>query len=189
MSSPTTAYEKSQSFNPLMKWVHSHRFKEVAQIIGTFNRPLTIYDIGCGYAHLYDVLKDFKANYIGIDNHPDFVAGARARHRALNFKVFHASSANFLPDEPINVVTALETLEHMTEKDAAKTLDNILKISPDMLICSVPVETGFPLLLKNVASFLMRYTRHTEYTWKETFYAALSRLDKLPAPHGQSQRF
>jgi hypothetical protein len=76
---------------------------------------------------------------------------------------------------------ALETLEHIPEDEVVKIIKDISTIKPRIFICSVPVELGPAIWIKNVASSIVGYSRHKEYKWIETFWAGLYRLNKIPA--------
>lgn len=81
-----------------------------------------------------------------------------------------------------DVIFALETLEHIPEHDVVRLVEAIAVARPKLFICSVPVEIGPAVWLKNVGSYLTGYIRHKDYTWTETFWAGLYQLDRLP-PH------
>lgn len=49
----------------------------------------------------------------------------------------------------------------------------------------MPVEIGPAVWFKKIASMVTGYMRHTEYTWIETFWAGLGKLDKLPTHKAQ----
>ena len=87
----------------------------------------------------------------------------------------------------IDVVIALETCEHILEHKLGQLLVDIRKQNPKLVIISVPIEVGYPILLKNVGSFATGYVRHKEYTWKETLYAALNQTWKYK-PHGTNHK-
>jgi hypothetical protein len=87
-----------------------------------------------------------------------------------------------------DVICAMETLEHIPRAEVTVLLDKIAARRPrPMFIASVPVETGPSIWLKNIGSAICGYSRHHEYSWSETFWAGLYRLDKLP-PHGTSHK-
>jgi hypothetical protein len=77
----------------------------------------------------------------------------------------------------------LEALEHIPEHAVVRIVEQVAVARPHLFVCSVPVEIGPSIWFKNVGSLLMGYSRHREYTWNETFWAGLGKLDKLP-PHG-----
>jgi hypothetical protein len=98
--------------------------------------------------------------------------------------VVHDSAKNAFSDfEHADIIVALETFEHVPEHDAVRIIEAIAAAKPKIFVCSVPVEIGPAIWLKNVGSFITGYMRHREYRWSETFWAGLYQLDKLPA-HG-----
>jgi hypothetical protein len=86
-----------------------------------------------------------------------------------------------------DIVVALETFEHIPEHDVVRIIEAIAASKPRFFVCSVPVEIGPAIWLKNVGSLVTGYMRHKEYSWPETFWAGLYQLDKLP-PHGTGHK-
>lgn len=185
------SYEESLNTNRILSWIHSLRYKETIKFLEMFEwkRPIRILEIGCANAKLFEVLNErFNIEYVGIDPYPDFAREAyeRYKHRP-NFSVIQQDASlmpsyeGLLPN--VDIVICLETLEHMPLVHAQRILTRVKELSPAFFLCSFPVEIGLSVLLKNVASFLFGYHRHKNlYNWKETLFASIYRLDKLP-PH------
>lgn len=182
-----TEYEKNQSFNPVVAWIHSVRYKHILNVFKLLqqritDRPIKVVEIGCAHGKLFSILNSqFKIDYTGIEVDPIFVEAARARHgHHDNFQLMAGSAteaANVLQD--VDVIVALETLEHIPEHDVVRLIETIAKAKPYQFICSVPVEVGPAVWLKNVGSFISGYMRHKEYRWSETFWAGLYQLNKV----------
>jgi SAM-dependent methyltransferase len=186
-------YELRQNHNVVTRWLHSRRYSRVLKVARDLaaaepQRPLRVLEIGCGSAKLFGVLHPgLSLDYLGIDVDPRFVSVARQRFGTFsNFKMIQGSAADATvmaqggrPD----LVVALETLEHIRESDVAHIIEQISQLRPRRFVCSVPVEVGPAIWFKNVGSLASGYSRHKEYTWKETLWAGLYRLDRLP-PHG-----
>jgi len=190
-ASPETQYERNQRFNALVAWLHSFRYRN---ILGVFRaiarqtgaRSIKVVEVGCAHAKLFSLLHEhFKIDYTGIEKKAEFVAMARARYGHFpNFQVVHASATDVIPQmEGADVIVVLETFEHIAEHDVVRLVEAIAVARPALLVCSVPVEVGPAVWLKNVGSLLNGYMRHKEYRWVETFWAGLYQLDRLP-PHG-----
>jgi SAM-dependent methyltransferase len=182
-----TEYERLQQFNFLTSWLHSQRFTNVLKTVAQFARissqPFRILDIGCGPANLYPLLDSrYAIDYHGYETDPAFVESGRFRygHRP-NFEI----SGQSIADANLagyDVIAALEVLEHIEERAVIRLIEAVAEARPKLFICSVPVEIGPALWLKNIGSWLCRYPRHKEYSWGQTFWGGLYRLDKLP-PH------
>src|SRR5690606_41992595 len=61
-----------------------------------------------------------------------------------------------------------------------RIIESIAHARPQRFVCSVPIEIGPSVLIKNFGSVLMGYSRHKTYTWKQTLAAGFYQLDKLP---------
>jgi SAM-dependent methyltransferase len=194
-NSDETQYERDQRFNPLVSWLHSIRYKNILKVFDevaskTQAKRIRVVDIGCAHAKLFAVLNErFDVDYTGIEIDPGYVNTARSRYaHNTNFRVIHESAANCAAHlHDADVVVALETCEHIPEHEVVRIIETVGAARPGMFVCSVPVEIGPALWLKNVGSLVAGYMRHREYQWAETFWAGLYQLDKLP-PHGTGHK-
>ncbi len=189
-------YERNLNFSLLTSWLHSYRYKEAIHFFQKLSRdlgrPLRILEIGAAHGKLYGLLSALiPLDYVGVELDQGFCEAAWKKYgERENFRLIHGScmdDAVYEGVHDIDVVIALETLEHMPEHDVVRLVERIAEMAPPYFICSVPVEVGPSIWFKNVGSFLTGYVRHREYTWSQTLWAGLDRLDKLPA-HGTGHR-
>jgi SAM-dependent methyltransferase len=186
-----TQYEKNQRFNALVSWLHTRRYRTILALLEKISRekggaPIRVVDIGCAHAKLFSVLNErLPIVYTGIEVNARFVEAARARYGSHpNFSIIHDSAVRALPAQGhADVIVALETLEHIPEHDVVRIVEAVAAARPGCFVASVPVEIGPAIWLKNVGSLLTGYMRHRDYRWRETFWAGLYQLDRLP-PHG-----
>lgn len=180
------AYERNQAFNRLVSWLHSQRYKHVIDAIepiAPVDRPLNVLDLGCGFARLYDVLRQsFDVEYTGVDPQAGYLDRANERYGTdPAFRSLCVSATDpIVFDRKYDVVTALEVMEHIEGPKVVRIIEEISRANPRRFICSVPIEIGPSVLIKNVGSLLMGYSRHKTYTWRQTLAAGLYRLDYLP---------
>ncbi len=192
-----TSYEWKQSFNPLVSWLHSFRYRQILEVFERLaaeigDRPITVVEVGAAYGKLFEVVgARHRLDFTGIEMRPSRVEEARERHGHLpNFRILEGSAADPALWEGIaqpDIVVALETLEHIPERDVVRVIENIAAVAPRRFVCSVPVEVGPALWCKNIGSWAVGYMRHREYRWSETFWGGLYRLDRLP-PHSIGHR-
>jgi hypothetical protein len=186
-STTSVNYEAVQNWNFLTTWLHSFRYKHALDALAAFREPFTMIDIGCATAKLYGLIDARQAvNYTGIELYPSLAAQAQERYGGrANFRVIQGSAMDLLPTMQADVVVALETFEHILERDVVTLVDRIAAMKPKLLIVSVPVEIGPAILMKNLGSLLAGYGRHREYGFAHTVAATFNQLDRLP-PHGSS---
>lgn len=192
MADAVETYEAAQNYSGLNSWLHRFRFRHIvrtAQRLAEPGRPLNVLEIGCAYGKAYGTLDAALAiRYVGVDPHADFIAEAQRRHGArANFRAVCEGGEAFLAREgeslgPLDLVFALETLEHVPAAEVQRILERIAALRPRLFVASVPVEVGPAVVLKNLGSALTGYQRHKEYTLAETLWAGIYRLDKV-APH------
>jgi hypothetical protein len=190
-----TEYERNQRFNQLVSWLHGFRYKNILTLFDSLaqkaeGKRIKVIDIGCAHAKLFSILNGrFKIDYTGIEIDAGFVEAARSRYaHNSNFRVIHDSAENALTQlSNADILVALETFEHIPEHKVVRIIEAVAAARPKLFVCSVPVEIGPAVWLKNVGSLVTGYIRHREYLWAETFWAGLYQLDKLP-PHGTGHK-
>ena len=190
-------YEKTQNTNFITKFLHSYRYIWILSIFRKLskevnNKPITVVDIGCGTCKLFKVLSEnsISINYFGIEPDESFVETSNARYNSMhNFKIIKGTAEEIIPniEQKVDIFTALESFEHIPEYLIPKILRSISAKHPKILACSVPIEVGPAIWIKNLGSKLMGYQRYKEYRWIETFWAGLYQLDKFP-PHGTGHK-
>lgn len=190
-----TPYERAQQFNRVVSWLHSFRYRHVIMLLEDVSsrigdRPIRVIDVGSSHCKLFSVLDPlFTIDYTGIDVSASCLATAQRRYGdRANFRVILEDATTALPRlGKADVVFALETLEHVPEHEVVRIVETVARSEPSLFVCSVPVEVGPAIWFKNVGSLVSGYMRHQEYRWKETFWAGLFVLDKLP-PHGTGHK-
>ena len=185
-----TEYERRQDFNAVTRRLHGFRTRELCRVIAEPSPicdPVRVLELGCGTARTLGALSGLReiVHYHGVDIEPDRIAAAEARASDLpvdaSFSVEAVAPGMRLPFSP-DVVAALELLEHLPEDEVGPLLAWLANLDAQRYVFSVPIEVGPALLIKNVGSALMGYIRHRDYAWRETLWASVYRLDKLP-PH------
>jgi SAM-dependent methyltransferase len=189
-----TLYEKIQQFNQITRFLHSRRYSALLELIGALrgefsHKRIRVLEIGCGpgtaVGHL---LGSFEVDYRGIDLDPEFIAAARHYHGHRPHCVFieaDATDPRHYEPEGADIVFALEALEHIPERQVVRIVENVCRIvRPRLFVVTVPVEIGPAVWIKNAGSALMGYDRKSG-GFRETFWAGLYRLDRVPV-HGTS---
>jgi hypothetical protein len=192
-----TDYEKNQRFNALTRWLHSFRYRNILRIFDELrilipDRPIRVLELGAAHGKLFGLLdRRYPIDYTGIEIDRKFCETALARYGARpNFRIQHRSAADEALYDQVDrpdVVIAMETCEHIPERESFRIVEHVAALEPRIFVCSVPVEVGPSIWIKNVGSFLMGYNRHRSYRWSDTFWAGLHRLDHLP-PHRTGHR-
>jgi cyclopropane fatty-acyl-phospholipid synthase-like methyltransferase len=132
--------------NPLKRFSHRRRFnKSIASI--PVNDGVRLLDFGCGDGLFLNRLKSVlneKGILIGYEPFLQPISG--------NTVTITASWEEIVKKAPFHYVTCFEVLEHFDENLQKETLKKILQLLDDdgSLIVSVPIENGFPSLVKNI---------------------------------------
>jgi len=190
-----TDYEKNQSFNPIVSWLHSVRYKYLIELFDQIhkespNKTIKVVDIGCAHAKTFSMLNNrCNISYVGIELDKSFADAANSRYgHNDNFRVINDTIEHHYTElESVDVIMSLETLEHIPEHIVVRLIEKIAISNPKYFVCSVPNEVGPVVWIKNIGSHLMGYGRHAEYEWKETFYAGIYNLDKVET-HGTGHK-
>ncbi len=194
MQPAVDSYEQNQHHNLVTQWLHSHRFSNAIDVVGDFaadrSSPLKLVEIGCAHGRLFGFLdRLFPVDYTGIDLNAGFLETARVRYGTRpNFRVLQGSALDRLDDvDKPDVVVALETLEHIPAPVSFRIVEKIAALRPNLFLCSVPIEVGPSIVLKNTGSAALGYVRHRSYSWRETYWAGTYQLHKLP-PHATGHK-
>jgi hypothetical protein len=192
-----TAYERNQRFNALTRWLHSFRYHNILRVFDRLaaeipDRPIQVLEIGAATGTLFNLLDShYAVDYRGVELDRAFVETARERYGDRpNFGIHHRSATEEGAIEQLgrpDIVVAMETCEHIPERDVFRLVERIAGLKPRVFVCSVPVEVGPAIWIKNVGSTLMGYNRHASYRPSDTFWAGLYMLDHVP-PHGTGHR-
>lgn len=190
-----TRYEARLNHSTVTRFLHSVRYKNLLGVVEALSgfrggKPIRILDIGCGSAHAFGLLDPlFAIDYVGVEMRQKLCAVARDRFGDRpNFRAVRNIIGNrFDLIDQVDLVIALETLEHIPEDQVAVLIEHIGRAEIDGFYCTVPNEIGPAIAIKNLGSAMIGYRRHREYSWQDTFHSATYRLDKV-APHGTGHK-
>src|SRR3990167_5246208 len=76
-----------------------------------------VLDLGAGNGRLYELLKDKKVDYLGIDNCAPLVEKAKTRFPGANFQIGEATDLSSLGEETFDLVFAIALLHHIPSKE------------------------------------------------------------------------
>ena len=186
-----TTYEANQNFNALTTFLHSTRYRVLTEKMSELSkeitdRPIKVIDIGCGPGTAVGTLVDgFNVDYVGIDYDETFIDAARKKYgdrENCRFLLADAGERSLYKEDSADIVIALESFEHIPANRVVDIVEHVCTIvKPRIFLVTVPVEVGPALWIKNWGSSLMGYDRQSGNV-RETFWAGLYRLDKVP-PH------
>lgn len=189
MVQSSVPYDERQNFNGVTRFLHSFRHNLASDFVGEVakgvpGRPVRVFEIGCATGRTFgEISRSHAIEYTGVDANQKFIDAAKVRHAAArNASFLRANAADpaLYAGVSADIVFALETLEHIPERDVVRIVENVCRIvRPRLFIVSVPIEIGPVVWIKNIGSRLMGY-RRTAYTPSQTFWAGLYMLNKLP---------
>jgi trans-aconitate methyltransferase len=98
-------------------------------------------DVGCGGGSITQriVTAIRPSRSAGYDSNPELIDAAAKLFPDISFRLWNLTT-NYLAAETYDLVTCLETLEHIEDYESA--LSNLLKITAGMLLITVPIELG-----------------------------------------------
>lgn len=118
----------------------------------TNKKDLKILDVG-GYQGKLEIFTDFPVQVLDIFD-----------VKEKNYIKGNAKNINF-PDNYFDVVTSIETLEHIEGKDRKKVLEELVRVSKDLVIVSCPVLTDENINLENFASDFFKKQTGSDHPW------------------------
>lgn len=166
------------SRNYLKRFSHRKRFKNSAETID-LKKGLRILDFGCGDGVFLNQLK------ITFSEKDLFLIGYEPYLEAIpdNNVIIKQNWDDILEitkKGSFDYVTCFEVLEHFSEKRQIETLQKIANILSEegLLIISVPIETGFPSIVKN----MIRRMDTKKYKHIYSFKNIMRSFSGLPLP-------
>jgi len=98
-------------------------------------------DVGCGGGSITQRIVDAScpARAVGYDANSDLIDAASRLFPLVSFRVWDLRGKQ-LPSEKYDLVTCLETLEHVDDLEGA--LDKLIAITAGTLLITVPIEIG-----------------------------------------------
>jgi ubiquinone/menaquinone biosynthesis C-methylase UbiE len=136
----------------LIGWSHQRRF----QVGVDLTRKLAgqrLLDYGCGDGTFLAMLRStasYRGACFGAEVLSTNVQNCRDRFAGTGINFVLVDELTALPQAYFDVIVCMEVLEHLVDVDATLKLFTRLLAPPGRLIISVPVETGIPLLVKQL---------------------------------------
>lgn len=130
-------------------------FSTVARNLVQRFRPQTTLDVGCAKGFLVEQLRDLGVEAYGVDASPYAISQVREDIRP--HCSVHSATEPF--GRRYDLITCIEVIEHMSEDDAGKVIQNLCAHADDILFSSTPDDYEEPTHF-NIQPF--------EY-WKELF--------------------
>ena len=121
-------------------------------------------DIGCGNGRLYNYLKEFDLNYIGVDLSENLLEEARKKHPEALFIHESMTELESVKNKKFDVIFFIASFHHLGSKNGrVKTLEKVKKLlKKDGIICM----TNWNLFQK----------KYKKYVWKAAFKSLISRF-------------
>jgi len=172
------SYSKNNysSSNPLKNYIHNAPLKVVDRLIPNANFKSAI-DIGCADGVFLSTLSKKCETLSASDINEHFVSSIRDRR--IKFYVDDIQKSQ-LPNNHFDLVTCLETLEHVSNpKKAISEIRRIMK-SGSIGIITVPIEIGLPVLIKFLGRIMLGYPAKYRrmYSPSELYRAIIKKADR-----------
>ncbi|HYM25133.1 MAG TPA: class I SAM-dependent methyltransferase [Vicinamibacterales bacterium] len=159
--------------NRLIAWSHRSRFEKGLELATMF-RGRRLLDYGCGDGTFLAMLcetADRPAAAVGAEIDDAQVDDCRARLGGLPGVTFERIDR--LDGDghraAYDGVVCMEVLEHVVDLDAVVDRIHSVLAADGMLIVSVPVETGLPLLVKQTARRVAGWRGIGDYSWTSAY--------------------
>jgi SAM-dependent methyltransferase len=177
-------YARNQlhSRSRLISWSHQGRFRTALRIARELKGRRQL-DYGCGDGTFLGLLASETAvSAVGAEIQASIVEDCRVRFAGHdNLRFVHVSDLDEREQARFDVIYCMEVLEHITEPGALlERLDRLL-CPGGTLVISVPIETGLPLIVKQIVRSVAGwrgigyYPGTTGYTLRELLSSVVAR--------------
>jgi 2-polyprenyl-3-methyl-5-hydroxy-6-metoxy-1,4-benzoquinol methylase len=166
------AQKQLHSRSGLVRWSHGSRFRLARELVAPFARRRLL-DYGCGDGTFLSLVQDLFPEAVGVDAAADQIADCALRFAGVPGMAFLSTAELDGPrhGNRFDVVTCLEVLEHCPDDVQVTVLERIRGLlSPGgVVIISVPIEIGPPLVAKQAARALVAFGGLSEYATRERY--------------------
>ena len=156
----------------LIAWSHRSRFQMGLSLAREFSGKRVL-DYGCGDGTFLAMLmseRNAPVSAVGVEAHVSLIDDCRAR-------LGKYPGLSFIPDDELDgnhaarydAVFCMEVLEHVVELNPLLDRLNYLLSPAGKLFISVPVETGFPLLVKQTARRIAAWRGLGDYKYTSAY--------------------
>jgi SAM-dependent methyltransferase len=179
--------------NPLLRFRYRRRLEIVRSLVsGHLSPAARVCDLGCGDGTWLRFLEPEIGYGIGMD----LGWGDTTRGWGLVTGKVALERRDFLdaelPAGSFDIVSCLETLEHVDDPEAVLRRMNELCRPGGIVVVSVPIELGPSLLCKEIAARLTAYKRTSEpsdrWTIRETLRGVLGDIEAVKRARRESSR-
>ena len=141
--------------NPLIREILWRRYETVYKL-ASLKAAMTVCEFGCGIGAFLPTLAEAVKNVYAVDLFPQY---AQALAEKLELDVTFAEDMSKIPDGSLDIIIAVEVMEHLDDPDAYTQLF-AQKLKPGgHLIMSGPTETWF----YKFGRFLIGYNKYHDY--------------------------
>jgi len=123
------------------KWVIPRRDMFIVESLRPYGPFHSILDVGCGNGHTLVVLREAypEANLYGLDL--SSVGLKQAKQKVPSLHTVHNSLERFKPDEPIDLIVNLGTMEHVEKIEEG--LQHLIKLNPKYCYFEAPNNLAY----------------------------------------------
>lgn len=167
----------------LKRFSHKKRF-EIGRELLQITPGDKILDYGTGDGYMLPLISEAGATACGFEPAPHLAAEAIERLSGTT-KIDIVNDVNELPDSSFDKICCLEVLEHLPKPLLIEALSKMRRLLKPEGICviSVPIETGFSGLAKNMVRLLLRQTHQRttpKLLWQIAFGLKIERDSGIP---------
>lgn len=185
-------YARKQIYCPsrVVAWSHGSRFRQAARLVAG-GEAARLLDYGCGDGTFIALTEGMFRAAVGADVDSAQLAECRRRLGYISGVSFvHTRELNDAAhDGAYDVVTCMEVLEHCTDPERVRVLDQLRRLTTPRgrIVVSVPIEIGPALLGKQFFRAVAAWRGHGDYRHRETYSprellaATLARRDLVRA--------
>lgn len=129
-----------------------------------------VLDAGCGNGRLYDLLKDKKVEYLGVDNNSSLIAKARENFPHAQFQLGDIVDLD-LADEHFDAVFSIASFHHIPgRKLRRRAVNEMRRVLKKNGVLILTVWNLFQLkylapLMRSIAHFLLHFG--LKYAWND----------------------
>ena len=174
------------SKNPLARFAHRSRFNLGLKLIRT-DKKINVLDFGCADGRFLNSLNVYPgSNLVGYEPFME----SSLFDKVPIVKTWEEVKGQCKKNQKFDYVLCFEVLEHLNVKNQIDVFKKFFEVIKDegKLIISVPVEFGFPSVLKNIRRVSLHGSSEI-YSLKNIFFSFFRKKTKFMKSHRKEDKY
>lgn len=124
-------YGASRTFNIIMDKAQKYCLLKLIQYSSLSLRGSNVLEVGCGVGRWVKIMREYDANYTGVDVSMNMIKFARKNVPDAKFLITNGRDLSNISSNSFDLVFTITVLHHITYKDKIKFINEIYRVTKE----------------------------------------------------------